>query len=229
MDLSRFGQLIGDPVRARMLARLLGGTSHTAGELARDGEVTPQTASSHLSQLVAGGLLSVTQQGRFRYFRLANAEVAQALEALSSLVLPPFSPRTPLPLRFARTCYDHLAGRLGVALAQGLSARGWLQPGDASYSLTAQGRSGLEGLGVPLPAAASAKACLDWSERRPHLGGALGAAVTQALFAQGWLVRVAGSRGVRLTVAGRIGFERTLGVDCRDGESRAQAGGLSWP
>lgn len=223
MDLARFGQLIGDPARARMLARLLDGTQRPAGELARDAKVTPQTASSHLARLVEAGILEVAQQGRFRYYRIASTEVARALESLSALVPLPLPSRAPPALRYARICYDHLAGRLGVALAQGLAQRAWIEPGDGSFAITPSGKRGLESLGLALPVGATTIACIDWSERRFHLGGTIGAALTAGLFARGWLARARADRAVRLTVAGRLAFERELGVDCSAEDSRQSA------
>ena len=217
-DLAHVAQLIGEPARAAMLARLLEGTAHTAGELAREAGVTPQTASNHLGKLLAGGLVHVAEQGRHRYYSLARPEVARALEALS-LVSPSHSRavRTPEPLRFARTCYDHLAGRVGVELAAGLERRGYLLSSEDAFSLTSEGEAWFSQLGVDLARISSgrrafSRQCIDWSERRPHLAGALGAALTERLFSLRWIARIPGTRGVRLTVTGRQRFDRELGV-----------------
>jgi DNA-binding transcriptional ArsR family regulator len=219
LDLATVAGLIGEPTRARMLSRLLEGTALTAGELAREAGITAPTASSHLAQLREGGLVAVEVQGRHRYHRLASAEVARALEALSLLVPTTRLPvRTPEPLRFARTCYDHLAGRLGVDLAAGLERRGYLVEAEEAFALTPEGEVFLTRLGVDLVHVrggrrALARRCLDWSERRPHVGGALGAALTARLFALRWIARVKEGRGVRLTVQGREGFARELGLE----------------
>lgn len=216
--LAPVASLIGEPARASMLARLLEGTARTAGELAREAGISPQTASSHLAQLREGGLVRVEAQGRHRYYRLAGPDVARALEALSLLAPEARAPvQTPQPLRFARTCYDHLAGWLGVALAEALERRGDLESTDETYALTPRGEATLTRLGVDLAAARQgrrtfARRCLDWSERRPHVAGALGAALLQGLLERGWIARAREGRAVRLTVAGRVALERELGL-----------------
>ena len=218
LDLAHVARLIGEPARARMLSRLLEGRALTAGELAREAGITPQTASSHLAQLREGGLVAVEVQGRHHYARLASAQVARALEALS--LLPPARPATvstPEPLRFARTCYDHLAGRLAVDLADALEQRELLAPTDEAWDVTPAGARYLARLGVDVESAASgrralARRCLDWSERRPHLAGALGAALAERLFQLKWVARQRDGRGVRLTVEGRTRLQRELGL-----------------
>ncbi|MCE9670974.1 ArsR family transcriptional regulator [Myxococcus stipitatus] len=218
IDLALIASLIGDPARAGMLSRLLEGPARTAGELAREAGISPQTASGHLSRLLDGGLLRVEVQGRHRYYRLASADVARALEALNVLVpTRPASVDVPQPLRFARTCYDHLAGTLGVALAEGLERRGYLESVEDGFALTPTGTRFVEALGVDVQALtrgrrAFARRCLDWSERRAHVGGALGAALTERLFTLRWIARRPEGRGVRLTVEGRRGFDRELGL-----------------
>ncbi|MCP3099661.1 winged helix-turn-helix domain-containing protein [Myxococcus sp. K15C18031901] len=218
IDLAHIASLIGDPTRAGMLARLLEGPARTAGELAREAGISPQTASGHLARLLDGGLLRVEVQGRHRYYRLAHADVARALEALNVLVPQRASPvRVPEPLRFARTCYDHLAGTLGVALAEGLERRGYLEAEEDGYALTPEGTRFVARLGVDTQSLAKgrrtlARRCLDWSERRAHVGGALGAALTERLFTLRWIARRPEGRGVRLTVEGRRGFDRELGL-----------------
>ncbi|MBU8896976.1 transcriptional regulator [Corallococcus sp. H22C18031201] len=218
IDLAHLASLIGDPARAMMLSRLMEGPARTAGELSRDARVSPQTASGHLAKLLSGGLLGVEAQGRHRYYRLAGPEVARALEALGLLVPLRAAPMsTPEPLRFARTCYDHLAGTLGVALAEGMERRGLLESSEEGFALTPPGAEFVAHWGVDVEALtrgrrAFAKRCLDWSERRAHIGGALGAALAERLFAMRWLARRTEGRGVRLTVEGRTGFERELGL-----------------
>jgi DNA-binding transcriptional ArsR family regulator len=216
VDLAAIGALLGSPSRIAMLEALLAGRALSAGELARTAGISPATASEHLARLRDGGLVAVVGQGRHRYYRLAGPEVGSALESLA--VIAPARPVTTLrqsararALAEARTCYDHLAGRAGVALHDGLLARGWLHPMAGEYALTAQGREGLGSWGVDVDRAAAARRtlarpCLDWTERRPHLAGALGAAVLACLVdgASPWFVRRAEDhRGLRLTELGR--------------------------
>lgn len=214
--------LMGDPSRAAILTALLGGVARPAGELAKYARVSPSTASAHLARLVEGGLVRATTAGRHRYFALAGPQVARALEALA-LVAPP-APETGgkgdfelRRLRRGRTCYDHLAGALGVAVTEALVARGSLEPHGDAFEVTAEGEEWLGRLGVDAGRIRSgrrafARACLDWSERRPHLAGALGAAITARFFEAGWLARVDGTRAVVPTSAGRRAFRRELGV-----------------
>lgn len=215
-------QLIGEPARAIILGALLAGEALPATELAQRCRLTPQTVSAHLAKLMDGGLIAVHRVGRHRYYRLAGPQVARALEALQ--VIAPQRPIRSLKesdmariLRSARTCYDHLAGRLGVALTDHLLARGWLTATEHDFALTDAGEHEMADLGVDLDAArarrrAFAPQCIDWSERRPHLAGSLGATLTSRLFANGWVERVPNSRGVRLTAEGKEQFERTLGL-----------------
>lgn len=221
-DLSLPAALIGDPARAVMLARLLEGGARTAGELAREARISPQTASSHLSQLLKGGLVAVASQGRHRYYRLAGKKVAEALESLSLLSSArPWTARTPADLRFARSCYDHLAGWLGVAITSALEAHGHLVGGADAWELTAKGEAYFERLGVDFDRARSGtriftRRCLDWSERKDHLAGALGAAHLRALLEQKWLARESESRRLRLTVRGQAALERELDLRFAD-------------
>ena len=190
--------LIGDPTRAAMLQALLGGRSIPATQLAWAAGVTPQSASNHLAKLAAGGLVAVTRQGRHRYYRLAAPEVAQALEALARVLptpkafAPPLSPKA-RRLREARTCYDHLAGRLGVALADAFERAALIEAdGPVRYSLTTDGQARLVALGVdfvgvkPNPRGAL-RPCIDWTERRRHLAGPLAARLLERLFAMDWI------------------------------------------
>ena len=208
---ARIAAMIGDPTRARMLAALMGGQYLAAGELAEVAGVTAQTASTHLTQLVDNELVVVRTQGRHRYFRLADADIGHALEALSLVAeragsADRWNHGAYKPLKAARTCYSHLAGELGVALFDGLLARGTLAPRDGQFVLTDVGRHELQALGVALPAGGSkrqAYACLDWSERRDHLAGSLAVSLLDHAIAHGWLRRVAGSRALTLTPDGR--------------------------
>ena len=213
-------RLIGEPTRAAILTALLDGRALTATELAARAGVTPPTASAHLAKLVAGGLLALEVQGRHRYFRLANGEVASALEALGGLSRPALGewpPEAALPsgIRFARTCYDHLAGWLGVALRDALLAQGVLREVGAEHVVTPDGARWFAAFGVDLGLVRGrrrpfALRCLDWTERRPHLAGALGAAILVHLIERGWLARQPGERTLTLTPAGGDGFAREL-------------------
>lgn len=221
-NFAQIAALIGDPTRAAMLAALLGGRALSASELAQGAGVSPQTASSHLARLLEGGLVQVFASGRHRYYQLANPEVAHVLEALSTLATP--APITSLrqsqqaqTLRFARTCYDHLAGVVGVAFTERLVENNLLTQQDDLYQVTASGKVWLHERGIDLEAIQCrrrvvARACLDWSERRFHVAGALGAALTDWLLTQGWFRRVAGSRALRLTDEGRARFADELGL-----------------
>jgi DNA-binding transcriptional ArsR family regulator len=207
---AKVAAMIGDPTRARMLSALMGGSFLSAGELARAAGVTAQTASSHLVKLVESELVVLRTQGRHRYFRLADADIAHALEALSLVAergttADKWERGAYKPLKAARSCYGHLAGELGVRLFEGLLARGTLVPQDGRFALSPQGREALASLGMVLPAAGShrfAYACLDWSERRDHLAGSLAVALLEHGLAQGWLRRVKDSRALVLTPEG---------------------------
>jgi DNA-binding transcriptional ArsR family regulator len=206
-----------------MLDMLMDGASWPAGALARRAGIAPSTASEHLARLVAGGLVAVQPNGRERRYRLASPHVADALEALARIDLdrPVRSLRESSrkeALRHARTCYDHLAGELGVAITDALLGRGALVLRDTSFDLTEDGEALLvERLGVDVAAARSgrrafARACLDWTERRPHLAGALGAALADSVLERGWARRRPGDRGLLVTPQGEAGLAETLGI-----------------
>lgn len=210
--------LVGDPARANMLSAMMDGRARTASELAYVAGVTPQTASGHLSKLAEGQMVAVEKQGRHRYFRLANKEVANALEALMVLATKgarrhrPTGPRDDA-MRFARTCYDHLAGRVGVGLTDALVEKGILKSDDEAFHLTSAGEKKLEQFGLDVATLkesrrAFASRCLDWSERTPHMGGALGAALFHELEDRGWVEKPKDSRTVTLTKSGRAGLRR---------------------
>ena len=215
---------LGDPARLNMLAALMDGRALTAGELAGIAGVAPTTASGHLARLLEAGLLAMERQGRHRYHRLASPEVARVLEGLMALSAergrtPLRAPRTgprDAALREARTCYDHLAGRLAVGMADVMVARGHLDLSPDGGALTEAGASFLERLGVALPAARGrpfCRPCLDWSERRPHLAGALGAALCRRCLELGWMRRVSDSRALSVTPAGWRGLRESFGLD----------------
>lgn len=223
-DFAEIASLAGDPARACMLQALMDGRALTAAELARAAGITAQTASGHLSRMVVAGLLRVQPQGRHRYHRLASPAVARMMESIMQVAAdrppPPRPIRTgprDLALAAARTCYDHLAGRLGVALADAMVTGGHVELSDEAGLVTTQGRSFLSDLGVALPTGGTTRAycrpCLDWSERRPHLAGALGRALCQHAFEQGWIRRVEGNRAVSVTPAGTIALRRHFALD----------------
>jgi DNA-binding transcriptional ArsR family regulator len=226
--LARVAAMVADPARSRMLAFLLDGAYASAGELARAGGVQASTASAHLAQLVEVGLVACEPRGRHRYFRLADGEVAQALNALALVAerhTHDAAWRHPerAPLREARCCYGHLAGRLGVSLFDRLRAGGCLREGAQGLELTDAGRAWLHEIGVAPPRASASQrlayGCLDWSERRDHLAGSLARALLTHFLDRGWLRRAAspavrgGHRVVQLTPAGRRHLLPLLGLD----------------
>lgn len=215
---------IAEPARTRMLYALLDGRARTSTELAMVGEVSPSTASVHLARLRERRLLKVHAQGKHRYYSLADAQVAAALEALSVIAGPPrdaFEPNTPHRLRAARTCYDHMAGALAVALHDRLFALRWLKRGrdeNDGYELTTSGVEALVNLGVDVEAARGARrrfacACLDWSERRPHLAGAIGAELLGVALKRKWITRDLDSRALGVTPAGKRELRARFGVE----------------
>lgn len=223
-DLAAVAVLIGDPTRAAMLTALQDGRALPAGELARRARVSAPTASAHLARLVEGGLITPERCGRHRYFRLAGGDVAHALEVLA-LIAPAAPVRTMRAavvgeaLAEARTCYDHLAGRLGVALADGFERRGLIEAdGPERYRLTPEGRARLAELGVDLKGVkpnprGTLRPCIDWTERRRHLAGPIAARLTARLFELGWIERGREGRSAVLTPAGRTGFRRAFGLE----------------
>ena len=221
--------LIADPTRAAMLMALADGRAQPAGELAYAAGVTAQTASSHLAKLLAGGLLLVETQGRHRYYRLAGSHVALVLENLASIAsFAPSGPVRRMPrsreardLQFARCCYDHLAGGLGVAVTQALQDRAFIvATADKQFEVTHDGMAwfsamGLDMAGLKPTRRGLARQCLDWTERRHHLAGPLGVAFMTQLCAKGWLRRLKNSRAVQVTPKGWAGLKEQLGVDER--------------
>jgi len=232
-SMSRFAEiaaLAGNPARAAMLHALLDGRALTANELARVAGVTPQTGSGHLAGLVRADLVRVRKQGRHRYHRLASASVAHMLESIMLVAAdakPAAVPITVGPrdaaLRAGRICYDHLAGRLGVALADAFVARGQIELDWDAGLVTAAGSAFFAELGIDLaPPGAGGSArhrrvfcrpCLDWSERRPHIAGALGAGLRGTCVDRGWIRRIGDSRAVAVTPMGHLALREIFGVD----------------
>ncbi len=218
-NVSGIAAAIGDPARARMLCSLLDGHARTSTELAVLAGVSASTASVHLSRLKAAGLVQVFAQGKYHYYSLHSPEVASALEGLYVLAgsSSRFTPTTPSRLRTARTCYDHIAGSFGVAIHDRLHAAGWLTIRDRDYDITSRGVEGLETLGIDVDLTRALRrrfafACLDWSERRPHLGGALGAAVLALLRKKKWVTGDLDSRALTITRIGRRELLARLGL-----------------
>jgi DNA-binding transcriptional ArsR family regulator len=220
--ISSLGYLLADPGRSAILLALLEGRALPAGELARAASISAQSASAHLAKLSQGGLISMRRDGRCRYYKLASPQVANALEALGAIstsrpTAEYITSRADQSLLMARSCYDHLAGRVGVALTEAMQKqRVIIAEGDRDYRVTARGEDWLGELGLEVEALRRSKRhlarrCLDWTERRPHVGGALGAVLLQHFLAEGWLARCRESRALRVTPKGRIAFVN-LGV-----------------
>lgn len=222
--------LAGDPTRAGMLHALMDGRALTASELARVAGVTPQTASEHLAKMAAADLVRVEKQGRHRYHRLATPAVAQMLESimqvasrLDAMRLAPTGPRD-AALRAARTCYDHLAGHLGVALTDALVTRGHVELTHDAGLVTDAGIALFERIGIDVVSLGVGRGkttrvpcrpCLDWSERRPHLAGAVGAALCARSFEEHWIRHIESSRAVTVTQKGWRIFRDIIGVQCK--------------
>lgn len=220
-NLAEVAALIGDPARANILQALTDGRALTAGELAWHAGVSAQTTSGHLAKLTEARLIVLEKQGRHRYFRLASPEIASAIEAL--MIVAANGPKRHRPtgpkdeaLRTARTCYDHLAGWLAVALADRLSAREFIVLSDGAAAITEEGRRFFRDFGIGLDDPGSARplcrTCLDWSERRSHLAGRLGAGLCQRCLDLGWIKRSRDSRAVAVTPQGIAGFRETFGI-----------------
>lgn len=225
LAVARLAAAIGEPARARMLYCLMEGRARTSTELALVGDVTPATASTHLGRLRDDGLVRVVAQGRHRYYTLASAHVARVLESLNVLAGAArgrFVPSTPDHLRTARTCYDHIAGALGVALHDRLVTLEWIArcgSADApdAYDVTEAGARALARLDIDVDAVRRSRrrfayGCLDWSERRAHLGGAVGAELLDVALARRWVARERDSRALRVTPTGARELARWFGV-----------------
>jgi DNA-binding transcriptional ArsR family regulator len=216
-DLAAVGALLAEPARARVLLALGDGRSLAASVLASEAGVAASTASHHLARLTEAGLISAETRGRHRYFTLAGPQVAELLEAVAR-VAPP-QPITSLrqgtrahSLRYARRCYDHLAGRLGVAVADALQERGAILADDGAFTVTDDGALMLADLGIPAHAGDVARCCLDWTEQRPHIAGKLGRDLMTRALELGWLTCDNRTRALRLTDAGRADLPARLGV-----------------
>ena len=232
-DLAETALLLSDPGRAAIVMALVGNIALPAGQLSIIANVAPQTASSHLAKLVNGRILAVEQQGRHRYYRLANAEVAHAVEALLAITttrgngsvdakkIPNSGPTG--TLAYARTCYSHLAGRLAVEMAEVFQKREYLSRAESKrFVVTNKGREWLEGIGVEVAEShwqqpQVARPCLDWSERRHHIAGELGAALLARFREVKWIAPLRGSRAVRVTIQGQEKFQELLGIRVPNG------------
>ncbi len=232
-ELTVIAAILSDASRVSMVEALLDGRSLTAHELAYGAGITPQTASFHLKKLLNAGLVRVLEQGRHRFFRLASEEITQALRVLMELTPATkgrpgkkSGKRTAKPAArkhnavcFARTCYGHLAGRMGVAIADEMEKRGYIRRiGDGAFELTTPGADFIDGLGIDREELMKsrrrmASQCLDWSERHPHIGGALGHAITRKLKQRNWIKTQSNTREITITAAGRKGLGELLGID----------------
>lgn len=231
---SQVAAAIAEPARTKMLCSLMDGHARTSTELAAIAEVSASTASAHLSKLKELALVRLHVQGRHRYYALADQRVAQALEALMVIgqsAAPAFSPRTPDRLQFARTCYDHMAGTLAVLLHDRLLEAGWLLEEERHYRLSDSGAVFFSSLGIDVESLGTLRRrfacpCLDWSMRRPHLGGALGAALLQEALRRKWLLQDLDSRALALTASGRKELSRRFAMPLPDavGESPTEHG-----
>lgn len=222
-NIAAIAAMVGDPARANMLTALLNGAALTASELALEANVTKQTASSHLGKLEDAGLVAVEAQGRHRYYRLADADVAGLLETLMGVAARAKAlrarpgPKEPA-MRRARLCYDHLAGELGVALFDAFIKNKWMLPGpEKTLALTRLGRVKVQTFGVDIEeleqgARPICRACLDWSVRRHHLAGALGAAILDQVFERNWAEQKRGSRVIEFTRIGEAGLKRVFQI-----------------
>lgn len=219
---SYIASLLGDKARSLMLWNLLDGRAYTATELALCADISPQSASNHLSKLIKGNILEVVRQGRHRYYRFANDQVAQTIESMAGLLPTGKTRATPAPpagITYARTCYDHAAGKLGVALTDALLAKNIIEANEKQYLITPQtGENWFGALGIDIAQLRTKKRafayqCLDWSERRHHLAGALGAALLQAMLNKQWIRKKENTREVVVTVLGKTALKDSLNLE----------------
>jgi DNA-binding transcriptional ArsR family regulator len=227
LEMAEVGALIGDPARANILAALMDRRALTAKELAYIAGVAPQTASGHLARLTAANLLALTRQGRHHYYRLASPLVGQMLEGVMAVAAVQLPPRRRLPsrmdaaMRTARTCYDHLAGRIGVGISDALVARGHVVLGEDGGEVTAAGAAFLARFGMDMTARAApqrrfCRPCLDWSERRPHIAGTVGAALCRRCLELGWIEARCETRALAVTPTGHRGLREVFGISLAD-------------
>jgi DNA-binding transcriptional ArsR family regulator len=228
LTIAQIGAVLGDMGRAAMLSALLEGRALTARELADCAGITPQTASTHIARLVDAGLIRAERQGRHHYHRLASPDIAHMIEAMhvAGAGIPTRMTRRIGPsdeaMRLARSCYDHLAGRLGVALADSMAQRHGIHIDLGGVHLTETGAGLLTDWGIDVPSLRAGKrafcrTCIDWSERRAHLAGALGAAILERSLALGWVRRRSGTRALALSPGGQLGFAKVFGVKLETG------------
>lgn len=223
--LAETAALIGEPARTAMLVTLMDERALTAGELARAAGVMPATASGHLARLVEGGLLAVTAQGRHRYYRLASPDVARLIEnmmgvagvtAAARACRPVYTGPADLAMRHARRCYDHLAGEVAVAIADVMAQEGHLEWSAETAAMTDGGIAFLARLGVDtgklVDRGVTCRPCMDWSERRPHLAGAVGRALLQTFLARNWVRATPGSRAIAVTPTGKTALAQHFGI-----------------
>lgn len=229
-QLSQLAAAIAEPARARILCCLMDGHARTSTELATVAEVSPSTTSVHLAKLKQQNLVKLMAQGKHRYYQLAGLEVANALEALLALAGRPktrFIPTTPNRLRQARTCYDHMAGTVAVSLHDSMLQQAWLvvvSTDATAYELSAAGAIALERLGIDVAALRKCRrrfacACLDWSERKPHIGGALGAALLALMLRRGWAERTLDSRALSISSSGGAALQQLFGLNVKTGSA----------
>ncbi|MGH7237090.1 MAG: ArsR/SmtB family transcription factor [Candidatus Saccharimonadales bacterium] len=221
---SQIAALIGDPVRAKILWALLDKRAYTATELAVYADTTPQNISMHLNKLVKADLLTVESQGRHKYYNYSRTEIPYAIEALANLVpetgIKKIEAADEKPVRFCRSCYDHLAGKVGVMLTDGLLKQQFIYKQDGSFEVSGEGKKWFNSVGIDVDELKKqkrlfARPCLDWSERKHHLAGALGAALLTQMTGEGWVRRVEGLRTMLVTRKGEEAFWEHLKVDVK--------------
>jgi len=219
---SEVASLIGDPVRAKILWALMDKRAYTATELAVYANTTPQNISMHLQKLIKADMLTMESQGRHKYYNYSRPEIPYAIEAIANLVPKPDAKTIKIPeeqpIRYCRSCYDHLAGKVGVLLTEALVDQNYLTKKQDSYELSEDGQKWFLKLGIDPERLKNqkrhfAKPCLDWSERKHHLAGALGAALLTHMLANGWLRRIEGSRSILVTGKGKKGLLEYLRID----------------
>ncbi|HVO03529.1 MAG TPA: winged helix-turn-helix domain-containing protein [Candidatus Cybelea sp.] len=232
--MAEIAALVGDPARANMLTALMNGEALSASDLAWHAGVTPQTASGHLARMMAADLIKVTAQGRHRYYKLASPAVGRMLETIYQVAGEQSAPRRRLPsyvdtaMREARTCYDHLAGVLAVMITEAMVSKRYLVLNDEAGVVTRGGRRFFTGFGIDLDAACRTRrhfcrVCIDLTERRPHVSGALGAAFCARCFELGWITRMKDTRAVAVTPKGAAGFREALGIEFGPSQVRRRA------